>query len=199
MKKYTRIATLFAIMLFGSASIFAQNEYPKFDDDLMTAFSKAMQDSDSASYETAMAKAEKILAANPKDAQTLVWAGSATLAQSGQVFMAGNFAEGGKLWAEGRRRMDEAVALDGENIEVLIVRGATYLGASAKYPVKDEADKLRALGTADLEKIIGATEGKTAERSAEIRTKSIHLLAKHYEAAGNKEKAEIYRKMLTAK
>jgi hypothetical protein len=185
MKKYTYIATLFAIILFGSVSAFAQTETPKFDNDLMT--------------QSAMAKAEKILAANPKDSQTLVWAGAATLAQSGQAFMSGNFAEGGKMWAEGRRKMDEAVSLDGENIEVLIVRGSTYISASVKYPVKDEADKLRSLGTADLEKIISSTEGKTDGKSTGIRTKAISVFVKHYTEIGDKEKAESYKKMLTAK
>jgi hypothetical protein len=198
MKKYTYIATLFAIILFGSVSAFAQTETPKFDNDLMTEFSKGMQ-GDAASYQSAMAKAEKILAANPKDSQTLVWAGSATLAQSGQAFMSGNFAEGGKMWAEGRRKMDEAVSLDGENIGVLIVRGSTYIGASAKYPVKEEADKLRTLGTADLEKIISSTEGKTDEKSVGIRTKAISIFVKHYTETGDKVKAESYKKMLTAK
>ncbi len=198
MKKYTYIATLFAIILFGSVSIFAQTETPKFDNDLMAEFNKGMQ-GDSASYDRAMVKAEKILAANPKDSQTLVWSGSATLAQSGQAFMSGNFAEGGKFWAEGRRKMDEAVSLDGENIEVLIVRGSTYLSASAKYPVKDEADKLRSLGTADLEKIISSTEAKTDGKSVGIRTKAIGIFVKHYTETGDKEKAESYKKMLTAK
>jgi cytochrome c-type biogenesis protein CcmH/NrfG len=198
MKKYTYIATLFAIILFGSASAFAQTETPKFDNDLMTEFSKGMQ-GDSASYQSAMAKAEKILAANPKDSQTLVWAGAATLAQSGQAFMSGNFAEGGKMWAEGRRKMDEAVSLDGENIEVLIVRGSTYISASAKYPVKEEADKLRSLGTADLEKIISSTEGKTDGKSVGIRTKAISVFVKHYTEISDKEKAESYKKMLPAK
>ncbi len=198
MKKYTYIATLFAIILFATASTFAQTETPKFDADLMAEFTKGMQ-GDSASYESAMTKATKILAANPKDAQTLVWAGSATLAQSGQAFMTGNFAEGGKMWAEGRRKMDEAVSLDGDNIEVLFVRGSTYISASAKYPVKDEADKLRSLGTADLEKIISSTEGKTDGKSAAIRTKAINIFVKHYTEIGDKEKAESYKKMLTVK
>ncbi len=198
MKKYTYIATLFAIILFGSTLVFAQTDTPKFDDALMADFSNGMQ-GDSASYERAMAKANKILAANPKDSQTLVWAGSATLAQSGQAFMSGNFAEGGKMWAEGRRKMDDAVSLDGENIEVLIVRGSTYIGASAKYPVKEEADKLRSLGTADLEKIISSTEGKTDGKSVGIRTKAINIFVKHYTETGDKEKAESYKKMLTAK
>jgi hypothetical protein len=198
MKKYTYIATLFAIILFGSVTTFAQTETPKFDNDLTAEFTKGMQ-GDSASYDRAMAKAEKILAVNPKDSQTLVWAGSATLAQSGQAFMSGNFADGGKMWSEGRRKMDEAVSLDGENIEVLIVRGSTYISASAKYPVKDEADKLRTLGTADLEKIISSTEGKTDGKSIGIRTKAISIFVKHYTEIGDKEKAESYKKMLTAK
>ncbi len=198
MKKYTYIATLFAIILFATATTFAQTETPKFDNDLMTEFTKGMQ-GDSESYERAMAKADKILAANPKDSQTMVWTGSATLAQSGQAFMTGNFAEGGKMWAEGRRKMDEAVSLDGENIEVLIVRGSTYISASAKYPVKDEADKLRSLGTADLEKIISSTEGKTDGKSVGIRTKAISIFVKHYTEIGDKEKAESYKKMLTVK
>jgi hypothetical protein len=198
MKKCTYIATLFAIILFGSVSAFAQTETPKFDNDLIADFSKGMQ-GDSASYNRAMAKAEKILAANPKDSQTLVWAGAATLAQSGQAFMSGNFAEGGKMWAEGRRKMDEAVSLDGENIEVLIVRGSTYISASAKYPIKEEADKLRTLGTADLEKIILSTEGKNDAKSVGIRTKAINIFVKHYTETGDKEKAESYKKILTAK
>jgi hypothetical protein len=198
MKKYTYIATLFAIILFGSVSAFAQTETLKFDNDLMADFSKGMQ-GDSASYDRAMVKAEKILAANPKDSQTLVWAGSATLAQSGQAFMSGNFADGGKMWAEGRRKMDEAVSLDGENIEILIVRGSTYISASAKYPVKEEADKLRSLGTADLEKIISSTEGKTDGRSVGIRTKAISIFVKHYTETGDKEKVESYKKLLPAK
>jgi hypothetical protein len=198
MKKYTYIATLFAIILFGSVSAFAQTETPKFDNDLMADFSKGMQ-GDSASYQSAMAKAEKILAVNSKDSQTLVWAGAATLAQSGKAFMSGNFAEGGKMWAEGRRKMDEAVSLDGENIEVLIVRGSTYISASAKYPVKDEADKLRTLGTADLEKVISSTEGKTDGKSSGIRTKAISIFVKHYTETGDKEKGESYKKMLLAK
>jgi hypothetical protein len=198
MKKYTYIATLFAIILFVSVSTFAQTETSKFDNDLMTDFSKGMG-GDEASLERAMAKAEKILAATPKDAQTLVWVGSATLAKSGQAFMSGNFAEGGKMWAEGRRKMDEAVSLDGDNIEVLMVRGSTYISASAKYPVKDEADKLRSLGTADLEKIISSTEGKTDGKSVAIRAKAISIFVKHYTETGDKEKAESYKKMLTAK
>ncbi len=195
MKRYTHIAALLAVIFYGAACVSAQTADLKFDNDLITDFYKGMG-GDEPSLERAITKAAKILAANPKDAQALVWTGSVNLAQSGKVFMAGNFAEGGKLWAEGRRKMDEAVALDGENVEILIVRGSTYLSASAKYPVKEEADKLRLLGRADLEKIIAVTEGKTDGKSVGIRAKSIIILSKHYSETGDKEKAESYKKML---
>jgi hypothetical protein len=196
MKKHPYIAKLFAIILFASATVLAQNTTPKFDDELRSEFSKGVQ-GDSASLETAIAKAEKILAANPKDAQTLVWLGSATLAQSGKAFMAGNFAEGGKLWAEGRQKMDKAVSLDGENLEVLFVRGSTYLNASTKYPIKAEADELAKLGKSDLEKIIAATEGKQDEKSIAFRQRASKVFVGYYTATGDNEKAENYRKMLT--
>lgn len=197
MKKYTFITSLIAIMLFVTASGFAQTETPKFDNELITDFSKGMGGDDS-SLERAMAKAEKILAANPKDARTLVWMGAATLAKSGKVFMTGDFMAGGKMWAEGRKKMDESVALDGENLEVLIVRGSTYTNASTKYPFKEEADEIFKLGKSDLDKIIASTEGKADEKSKGIRSQAIKRFIKYYSETGEKEKTETYKKMLTA-
>ena len=198
MKKYTYIATLFAIILFVTASNFAQTDAPKFDNELVSDFSKGMG-GDEASLERAMAKAEKILAANPKDARTLVWLGTANLAQSGKVFMSGDIMNGGKLWAEGRKKMDEAVAVDSENPEVLLVRGSTYLNASTKYPFKEEADAIFKLGKSDLDKIITSTEGKTDGKSTAIRNEAAKHFVKYYTETGDKEKVEIYKKMLTTK
>jgi hypothetical protein len=199
MKKYTYILTvLFTIIYTASTITFAQTETPKFDAELVSDFSKGMG-GDDASLEKAFKKADQILAANPKDAQTLVWLGSAILANSGKKFMSGNIPEGGKLWKEGRTKMDEAVKIDGENLEVLIVRGQTYLSASQQFPVKEEADKLRTLGTADLEKIITLTEGKTDEKPFGIRQQAIKQFVNFYTKTGDKEKAEIYQKMLAAK
>jgi uncharacterized protein YpmB len=199
MKKYTYILTvLFAIICAASTITFAQSETPKFDAELMSDFSKGMG-GDEASLEKAFKKAEQILAANPKDAQTLVWVGSATLTKAGKSFMSGNIPEGGKLWKEGRTKIDEAVTIDGENLEVLIVRGSTYLGASQQFPIKEEADRLRTLAVADLEKIITLTDGKTDGKSVGIRQQAIKQFVNFYTKTGDKEKAEIYQKMLAAK
>jgi hypothetical protein len=199
MKKYTYILTvLFAIICTASTFTFAQTETSKFDAELMSDFSKGMG-GDDASLEKAFKKAEQILAANPKDAQTLVWLGSAILANSGKKFMSGNIPEGGKLWKEGRTKMDEAIAIDGENLEVLIVRGQTYLSASQQFPVKEEADRLRTLAVADLEKIITLTDGKTDGKSVGIRQQAIKQFVNFYTKTGDKEKAESYKKMLAAK
>lgn len=199
MKKYISILTVLFAMFYAFANItFAQTEAPKFDADLAENFSKGMS-GDAESLEKALKKAEEILTANPKDAQTLVWVGSATLARSGKSFMSGNIAEGGKLWKTGRAKMDEAVEIEPENIEVLIVRGSTYLSASQQFPVKEEADKLRSLAVADLEKIIALTEGKTGGKSIGVRQQAVRQFIKFYTATGDKEKAESYRKMLAAK
>jgi hypothetical protein len=199
MKKNTYILTLlFAVICTVSTLTFAQSETPKFDAELLSDFSKGMG-GDDARLEKAFKKADQILAANPKDAQTLVWVGSATLAKSGKSFMSGNVAEGGKLWKTGRAKMDEAVTIDSENIEVLIVRGSTYLSASQQFPVKEEADKLRTLGTGDLEKIISLTNGKTDGKPFGIRQKAIEQFVNFYTKTGDKEKAESYKKMLAAK
>lgn len=199
MKKYTYILTLlFAIVCTVSTVTFAQSETPKFDAELMSNFSKGMG-GDSAAMELAVAKAEKILAANPKDARTLVWFGTANLAQSGKVFMSGDYMNGGKLWKDGRTKMDEAVSIDGENLEVLIVRGSTYLNASTKYPVETEASEIFKLGKGDLDKIIALTEGKTEEKSKGIRNEAIKNLINYYTVKADKEKVESYKKMLTTK
>ncbi|MCU0239800.1 MAG: hypothetical protein MUC29_10185 [Pyrinomonadaceae bacterium] len=173
MKKYTYILTLlFAIICTVSNITFAQSETPKFDAELMSNFSKGMG-GDSAAMELAVAKAEKILAVNPKDARILVWFGTANLAQSGKVFMSGDYMNGGKLWKDGRTKMDEAVSIDGEN--------------------------LFKLGKGDLDKIIALTEGKTDEKSKGIRNEAVKNLINYYTVKSDKEKVESYKKMLTTK
>lgn len=188
MKKYTFIA-IFTAAVIGifAASAFAQNDNLKFDSELAADFSKGLS-GDAASLERATRKAEQILAANPKDAQTLVWLGAATLSRSGQYFMAGNFSEGGKNWKEGRRKMDEAVALDGANIDVLMTRGTTYLAASKQFPVKEEADRILKLGVSDYEK--AAADKNFAHFPAAMRSEVLSGMADGFERLGDEAKAK---------
>ena len=137
MKKYTSIITfVFAIICIGSISTFAQTF-----ESLQKDFDAGMQ-GDSKAFKNAWKLSEELLAKNPKDAETLVLHGSATLFQAGQAFQTGNFGEGGKLWQKGQAEMDQAVKISPDNVNVLMTRGTTYLSASKQFPVKEEADRL---------------------------------------------------------
>lgn len=188
MKKYIHIAILICAAIgIGSVSIFAQSDNLKFDSELAADFSRGMS-GDAVSLERATQRAGKILAANPQDAQALVWLGSATLARSGQFFMAGNFAEGSKNWKEGRREMDEAAALDGANIEVLMTRGTTYLTASKQFPVKQEAANILKLGVGDFENVVSNPQFSHFPETT--RSRVLLGLADGYERLGDTAKAK---------
>ena len=189
MKKYTSIAALFAIILFGSASVFAQTF-----ESLQKDFNAGMS-GDTKAFEKAMKQSQELLAKNPKEAETLVLHGSATLFQSGQAFQTGNFGEGGKLWQKGQAEMDEAVKLSPENVNVLMTRGTTYISASKQFPVKEEADRLLKIGVGDYEKI---TSDKNFKQFPEgLRSQILLGLAEGYERMKDTKKARGFYQILS--
>src|SRR5579872_3925895 len=66
---------------------------------------------DKAALEKGMQMCEEALAADPKNAQALVWHGSGLLFQAGPAFQAGDQQRGGQLWARGVKEMDQAVEI----------------------------------------------------------------------------------------
>src|SRR4028119_1716836 len=88
-------AFLFSAFLFGAAQItFAQEKQNdlKLGAELEKDFQVGMA-GDQIALVRALQTADKILAVNPKDAETLVWRGAGGLAQAGKAFQSGNFAE----------------------------------------------------------------------------------------------------------
>ena len=189
MKKYTYLTALFAIILFGSSAIFAQTF-----DSLQKDFNAGMS-GNADSFKNALNQSEELLAKNPKDAEILVLHGSATLFRAGQVFQAGNFSEGGKLWQKGQTEMDEAVKLSPENVNVLMTRGTTYLSASKQFPVKEEAEKLLKIGIGDYEKI---TSDKNFKQFPEnLRSNILLGLAEGYAQMKDTKKARDFYQTLS--
>ena len=190
MRKYTYIATLFAIILFGSTSSFAQTF-----DSLQKDFGAGMS-GDEKAFKNALNQSEELLSKNPKDAEILVLHGSATLFLAGQNFQAGNFSEGGKLWQKGQTEMDEAVKLSPENINILMTRGTTYLSASKQFPVKEEAERLLKIGIGDYEKI---TLDKNFKQFPEgLRSNILFGLAEGYaQMKDNRKALDFYRILST--
>jgi tetratricopeptide (TPR) repeat protein len=190
MKKYTNIATLiFAIICISTISTFAQTF-----ESLQKDFDKGMQ-GDTKAFKTAMKQSEELLAKNPKDSETLVLHGSATLFQAGQAFQTGNFGEGGKLWQKGQTEMDQAVKISPDNVNVLMTRGTTYLSASKQFPVKEEADRLFKIGIGDYEKI---TLDKNFKQFPEgLRSQILFALAEGYVQMKDNNKARDYYQILS--
>src|SRR5512140_215062 len=85
---------------------------------------------DVARLQQAMAACERMLADDPANAEALVWHGSGLYFQAGQLFRAGDAANGAAMAGRARQEMDSAVARDPDNIGVRIPRGATLLEAA---------------------------------------------------------------------
>jgi tetratricopeptide (TPR) repeat protein len=108
---------------------------------------------DQARLQKGMQTCEQMLAKNPRHAEALVWHGSGLVFQAGQAFAAGDMARGGALWGRGLQEMDDAVAMEPENVGVLIPQGATLFQASAN--VGGEAGtSLLEKAVADYEKVL---------------------------------------------
>ncbi len=81
---------------------------------------------DQAALERASAAAAKILEAQPRHAEAMVWLGAATLKLSGDAFLKdGDQEKGTELWKKGNGQMDQAVELEPDNIAVRVTRGST--------------------------------------------------------------------------
>jgi tetratricopeptide (TPR) repeat protein len=89
---------------------------------------------DRARFAEAMSLCERILAGNPRHAEALVWHGSGLLFQAGQAFARGDADHGTQFWERGLAEVNQAVALEPENVAVLIPRGAVLLQATRNTP-----------------------------------------------------------------
>jgi tetratricopeptide (TPR) repeat protein len=77
----------------------------------------------------AMKNAESILKDNPKHAEALVWHGAGLLGLSRQYFQTGDFKTATDFINRGQKEMDEAAALEPDNLGVRIPRGAVLMTA----------------------------------------------------------------------
>jgi tetratricopeptide (TPR) repeat protein len=193
---------IISLCIFGSANYAAaqtadQNTTAlKFDQALRDDFMKG-QAGDAQAFAKAMEASEKIIAASPNDALALVWHGSGMLSQSGKFFGSGDFRQGSEFWKAGLAQMDSAVKTDPANIEVLLTRGATYLAASAQFPVPEESLRLLNIAVGDYEKVIvlgGTNFGKMPEA---VRSQTLYGLGEGYRRLDYKAKArEFYLRLL---
>lgn len=145
---------------------------------------------DAASLEKGMKICEDSLAADPNNAEALVWHGAGLFYQSGQAFQKNDMQKGGELWTRGLKEMDEAAAMAPENLGVIIPRGAVLITASRYVPNPDMARPL-------IEKAVGDFEKAYQIQSPHFETLGTHPrgelmigLADGYNRLGNQDKAQ---------
>ena len=176
----------------ASANPAAQQKAEKRFDYLVRADFFAGLAGDEAALDRAMKVCEETLAKNPKHAEAMVWHGGGLLFISSKYFQKGDVQKGMQLWNRGIKEMDEAVALEPDNIGVLIPRGATLIPASRFVRSPDESIALLQKGVNDYERVLQIQKAYFANLSGHARGELLFGLAEGWQRLGNAEKSRNY-------
>jgi tetratricopeptide (TPR) repeat protein len=146
---------------------------------------------DEARLKKAMDVCERTLAENPKHAEALVWHGAGLLVQSGRAFKAGDMGTGSQLWARGLKEMDDAVALQPDNVGVLIPRGATLFEATRSMNI-EMARPLLESALANYERVLAIQSPYFQTLGDHAKGELLFGLADGYHRLGQHEKARTF-------
>jgi len=152
---------------------------------------------DHEAFERAMKLCQETLGKNPQHAQAMVWHGSGLLFLSGQAFQANDIAKGLDRWQDGLKEMDDAVALEPDNLAVLIPRGASLLAASRYDPDPAAAKELLKTGVADYEKVLQLQKPYFQELSVHDKGELLSGLADGWYRLGDLNKSRAYWQQIT--
>ena len=176
-----------ALVLFGAAGVLLAQD--RFDYKVRSYFFAGFA-GDAASLEKGMKICADSIAADPKNAEALVWHGAGLFYESGQFFQKGDQQKGGELWARGLKEMDDAVALAPDQLGVVIPRGAVLLTASRYVPNTEMARPLIEKGVGDFEKTYQLQEANFDKLGTHPRGELMIGMADGYNRLGNQEKAQ---------
>jgi tetratricopeptide (TPR) repeat protein len=136
---------------------------------------------------------ERALAANPKHAEALVWHGSGLAFRGGMAFQRGDAQTGMDLWGRGLAEMDEAVALEPDNVAVRIPRGAMLLQATRNLqPPMAKPLIEKALDDYERTLAIQTASGAFASLGSHPKGELLFGLAEGYARLGDSAKARVY-------
>jgi tetratricopeptide (TPR) repeat protein len=135
---------------------------------------------------------EDALARNPKHAEAMVWHGCGIAFLAGEHYRKGDYQKGGQMWEQGMKEVGAAVALDPDNVGVLIPRGAFLIEATRYIPDKNEARALLEKGLKDYEKVFELQRPYFSKLSNHSRGELLIALAEGWHRMGNAQKAREY-------
>lgn len=169
----------------------------RFDELVRDDFFAGMM-GDEARLERGMKFCEKILAANPKHADALVWHGGGLLTRAAQAYTKGDAALGDSLWNRGLKEMDDAVAFEPDNMGVKIGRSATLIGlAQSGWDPSDARGRALLLSALnDYEKVYQWQKPFFRKLSMHSRGELLFGLASGWSILGEREKALKYLRLI---
>jgi hypothetical protein len=137
---------------------------------------------------------EEILAKDPKHADALVWHGGGLLTRAANAYRKGDQTLGDKLWELGLKEMNDAVALQPDNMGIKIGRSATIIGVaqSGWDSTNSESRALLESALLDYEKIYQWQKPSFSKLSSHSRGELLFGLASGWSILGNDEKARYY-------
>ncbi len=184
----------FTLLLAGVAGcMFGQERFDKIvRNDFFVGFSGNRE-----ALNRGIKKCEQVLAADPKNAEAMVWHGSGTFFLSGQAAQEKDFPKAAELYKRGLDEMTAAVALTPENVAVIIPRGATLLTASHDIPGENGRELLKT-GLADYEKVYQIQSAYFDTLTGHARSELLFGLAEGYLRLGDEARAREWFTKLAA-
>jgi len=139
---------------------------------------------------------DAVLAADPKNAEAMVWHGSGVLSQATQAFQTGDQKKGFELWTRGLKEMQAAVDLAPDDVAVRVPRGAVLLTASHYLPSPQMAKPLIESGVSDYQRSFEIQKPYFATLGTHPRGELLFGLAEGYGRLGEEAKAREYFDMI---
>jgi hypothetical protein len=142
---------------------------------------------------------EEILVKDPKHADALVWHGGGLLTRAANAYRKGDQTLGDELWASGLKEMNDAVALQPDNMGIKIGRSATIIGVAQSGWDSTDSESRALLESAlvDYEKIYQWQKPSFSKLSSHSRGELLFGLASGWSILGKHEKARYYLSLIT--
>ena len=193
MRRVFVVGVIVAALGMAAAAIAEERFDHQVRDDMFRAFG-----GNEAAFKNAMSIIDERLGVNPDDAEALVWRGAGRSWQAGQTFRAGDIAGARAQAATAMADLDRAIALQPDNIGVLIPRAATLLAMARNQREPERARDLAARAAASFETAIAFRQPMFDRLGQHNRGEYLSGLADSWAIAGEREKSETYLRRILA-
>jgi len=188
MKWYRRFVIVVMTVVGVAVTSHAQDRFDyQVRDDMFRAFG-----GNEAAFKSAMATIEEKLKEQPDHGEALVWRGAGRTWMAGRVLESGDTAGARAMAAAGMADMDRALALEPNNIGVLIPRAAVLLAMARNQRDAARKQELAGQAAASFETALALRQPAFDRLGQHNRGEYLSGLAESWALTGNQVAAERY-------